>query len=212
MDILVGCEHSGAVRDALISRGHNAVSVDLKPSPDASPGTHYVGDIFDLLPGSWDALIAFPPCTFLAKARLWDKSPARIKGRSDALDFVLRLYYSGVPRVAIENPIGHLSAAFRPPDQIVYPWWFGDPYRKDVCLWLKDLPPLIATCYNPIRKPIANHVNGRMSPAMKSEIKSSWKWFPGMVDAMVSQWFPLTLPTVRQSSTEAWRLSTKTGL
>lgn len=29
--------------------------------------------------------------------------------------------------------------------QIIQPWWFGDPYTKATCLWLKGLPKLVPT-------------------------------------------------------------------
>jgi hypothetical protein len=192
MKILVACEESGTMSQALRIQGHEVTSCDLleTSNPEAKP-YHYVGDVFDLLPGSWDALIAFPPCTYLCKARLWDNSPDRVVSRKEAVEFVRKLMTLGIPQIAIENPIGHLSAALRPPNQIVYPWWFGDPYRKEVCFWTVGLPPLIATCYNTIRKPISNHVNSRMSQSEKSRIKSSWKYYPLMVDAIVNQWFRL---------------------
>lgn len=48
-------------------------------------------------------------------------------------------------RVAVENPVCIMSSAWRKPDQIVQPYWFGHPYRKTTCLWLKGLPPLEPT-------------------------------------------------------------------
>jgi hypothetical protein len=64
MRVLVACEFSGVVRDAFLSRGHDAVSCDLLPSE--RPGPHIVGDVRDLFADDWDLLIAHPPCTFLA--------------------------------------------------------------------------------------------------------------------------------------------------
>ena len=31
---------------------------------------------------------------------------------------------------------------YRKPDQIIHPYYFGDPYSKKTCLWLKNLNPL----------------------------------------------------------------------
>ena len=42
MNVLVGCEYSGRVREAFRKRGHNAVSCDLLPAEDASP--HHIQD------------------------------------------------------------------------------------------------------------------------------------------------------------------------
>ena len=49
MRVLVACEYSGRVRDAFISRGHDAMSCDLLAAD--SPGPHYRGDISLLLKG-----------------------------------------------------------------------------------------------------------------------------------------------------------------
>lgn len=43
--VLVACEYSGAVRDAFIARGHDAMSCDLLPTE--VPGPHYQGDVCD---------------------------------------------------------------------------------------------------------------------------------------------------------------------
>jgi len=38
-----------------------------------------------------------------------------------------------------------MSTRFRPPDQIIQPYDFGEDASKRTCLWLKDLPPLKPT-------------------------------------------------------------------
>lgn len=185
--VLIACECSGQVRSAVESLGHFAMSCDLKPSK--SPGHHYQGDIFDVIDDDWDLMIGFPPCTFLAKVQIWryGKEPGRAEKRDDAVDFVRRLMSSKIEHIALENPSGFLSYGLRPSNQLVRPWWFGDPYDKEINLWTKNLPPLMATCYSPFRKSLRNHVNGRMSQDLKSEIKSSWKYFPGMSRALADQ-------------------------
>ena len=64
MRVLVACEYSGAVRDALIAQGHDAMSCDLLPTD--VPGPHHQGSVLDILDDGWDMMIAFPPCTHLA--------------------------------------------------------------------------------------------------------------------------------------------------
>ena len=64
MRVLVACEYSGAVRDAFLSRGHDAMSCDLLPTE--SPGPHHQGNVLDILDDGWDLMIAHPPCTHLA--------------------------------------------------------------------------------------------------------------------------------------------------
>lgn len=104
----------------------------------------------------WDLVIAFPPCTdlSLAGARFWkDKDITRGgDGRmQEAAAFFMDMIFASKgndtpcsPRVAVENPIGRMSEWYRYPDQVVEPWWFGDPYIKRTCLWLKNLPLLAA--------------------------------------------------------------------
>ena len=195
MKILVACEESGSMSSVLRSFGHDVLSCDLLPTSNPTcRAFHYVGSVFDLLPGDFDAMIAFPPCTYLCNARLWDKSPGRLMNRYKAVRFVLDLLSSGIPQIAIENPPGHLSTILRKPDQIIYPYNFGDPYSKSICLWTANLPFLISTYVTSIRKPVNNHCNSRMSQAQRSRIRSSWIYYPGMVQAIAHQWFPSHVP------------------
>lgn len=49
MRVLIACEYSGAVRDAFLAHGHDAMSCDLLPTD--VPGPHYQGDVRDVLDG-----------------------------------------------------------------------------------------------------------------------------------------------------------------
>lgn len=187
LNILVGCEYSGKVRDALIARGHYALSCDLLPTDREGP--HYQGDIADLLiPGmQWDMLIAFPPCTYLARsgAHLLKNNPVRQQHKVEALDFVRMLMDLPIPQIAIENPIGAISSHIRKPDQIIQPWMFGHGETKATCLWLKNLPKLLPT----------NIVDGRehriiaLGPS-KNRQKLRSETFSGIALAMAEQWTP----------------------
>lgn len=65
MRVLVACEFSGVVREAFIKRGHDAWSCDLLSSDQ--PGPHIIEDVRDVMNnGSWELMIAHPPCTHLA--------------------------------------------------------------------------------------------------------------------------------------------------
>ena len=186
MNIIVACEYSGIVSQAFRDKGHNVVSCDLLPSD--VPGSHYQGNIFDLSLDRFDFLIGFPPCPYLSRARsiLNSKEPMSFVPRLQASQFFKKLYYSKCPLVALENPPWYDYSLFRKPDQIIQPHYFGSPYKKEICLWLKGLPPLISTCYSNKRKSVSNHVNSRMSQALKSKIKS--KFFPEVAEAMANQW------------------------
>jgi len=187
MRVLIGYEYSGIVRDAFVSAGHFAVSCDILPS--ASPGDHIQGDFFKAFYSFCpQLLICHPPCTYLCRSQMWrcEIEPYRKLKQLIAFNDVLRILSLDCPMICVENPIGYLNNNFRPPDQIIYPYNFGDPYRKDICLWLKNLPPLICSHYNTKKKSVSNHVNGRMSQEQKSKIRS--KFFPGVAAAMANQW------------------------
>ena len=100
------------------------------------------------------------------------------------------------PRVAIENPVGYMSTAYRKPDQIIQPYEFGDPERKATCLWLRGLPPLVPT--DVVEPEIIKYKNGKgtdsrwhmetmkLPPAERARMRS--RTFPGIAKAMASQW------------------------
>lgn len=196
MRILIGCEESQVVTEQFTLKGHDVTSCDFYEASKGYP--HYKGDVLDIINDGWDMAIFFPPCTYLAKAQLFqcNSDEERAKLRDEAVEFVKTLYFSDIPRVAVENPSGHLTKAWRHPDQIISPHEFGDPYRKDVCLWLRGLMPLRSwddqgtTRGFPEDKlrTVKNHVNSRMTNEEKSKIKSSWKWFPMTAKAMADQW------------------------
>lgn len=178
--VLVACEWSGRVRNALVDRGISAVSCDLRSS--GLPGPHILGDVRDVLDQDWDLVIAFPPCTYLAVsgARLWAEREAEQK---EAIRFVQDIWNCPAPRVAIENPVGKLSTAWRKPDQIIQPWQFGHGETKATCLWLRGLPKLEPT----------NIVEGREARILgMSNTRNRAKYrsltYQGVADAMADQW------------------------
>lgn len=142
MKVLIACEFSGIVRDAFLRRGHDAWSCDLLPTE--SPGHHYQQDVREVLGLGWDMMIAHPPCTYLSYAGMvhWNK-PGRAEKRADAMEFFLSMMNAPIPKVCVENPFGLPCNSYRPPDQIVNPYDFGEPVRKRTCLWLRGLPALI---------------------------------------------------------------------
>jgi site-specific DNA-cytosine methylase len=180
--VLVACEYSGAVRDAFIKAGHEAMSCDLLPTD--FPGPHYQGSVLDVLDDGWDLMVAHPPCTHLAVSGARHFKAKQNDGRQQAaLDFVQRLLDANIPRIALENPVSIISSRIRKPDQIVHPWQFGHGETKATCLWLKNLP-----CLKP-----TNIVEGREQriwklPPGKDRWKLRSKTFQGIADAMAEQW------------------------
>jgi hypothetical protein len=152
MKILVACEESQAITKEFRALGHEAYSCDILPCTGGHPEWHLEGDVFGFIDQGWDLMVAHPPCTFLSVSgarHLYNKdgskNSARYQSQREALDFVARLMACDIPRIAIENPVSVISSQIRKPDQIVQPWMFGDSASKTTCLWLKNLPKLVAT-------------------------------------------------------------------
>ena len=163
MRVLVACEESQALTKAFRALGHEAFSCDLLPCSGGHPEWHIQGDVLMQLGGEWDLMIAHPPCTFLAgsgvqwlshpedkhlpfdERRPHPKYPNRREDMQQSLEFVEALFNCNIPHICIENPVGLLSSRFGKPSQIVQPYMFGDEATKTTCLWLKNLPKLVAT-------------------------------------------------------------------
>lgn len=181
MRVLVACEYSGTVRDAFAARGHDAWSCDLLPTE--RPGNHIQADVRQVLWDGWDLMIAHPPCTYLARAgaRWFKVDPSRWDKAHEAFDSFMEIVNAPIPMIAVENPVGLTWQWYRRPDQVVHPWWFGDPMTKKTSLWLKELPPLMAT-YVQTERFVNWTEYGHRSPKQRS------KTFPGMAAAMAAQW------------------------
>ena len=147
MRLLFGGEFSGRCRDAAAALGHDAWSCDVRPSE--RPGNHYQCSYFDIavVRQHWDGAIFFPDCTYLTRsgARWVTTEEWRQEAQLAALHHVKALWRMPIERVAIENPIGRLSTLWRPPDQVIQPWMFGDAETKATCLWLRGWPHLVPT-------------------------------------------------------------------
>lgn len=87
MNVLIGCEESGVVREAFRALGHRAFSCDLAPARDGSAFhlamdvrqairlgvPQWIGEAGTLIHRPnyieyWDLLIAHPPCTYLCNS------------------------------------------------------------------------------------------------------------------------------------------------
>jgi site-specific DNA-cytosine methylase len=202
MKILVACEFSGRVREAFAAAGHDAWSCDILPTEVA--GNHIQGDVFEVINQGWDMMIAHPPCTYLSSVgNRHLKQPGRIEKRQEAYEFVMRLWAAPIERVAIENPVGYLNTAWRKPDQIIEPYYFGDPVKKAPCLWLRGLPrlrwdKLTAAYPEPVFYSTGEKTKGKAihwCEAVKSKDPSERaRTFPGIAEAMAKQWGGEMLP------------------
>lgn len=214
--ILVACEESQAVCIAFRERGFNAYSCDILPCSGDHPEWHIQEDLGFVLEGDclfqtadgilhrqigpWDMVIAFPPCTYLTCAgnrwfnceKYGNKALDREQYREEAAEFFMRIANCNSPHIAIENPVGVMSTRYRKPDQIIQPYYFGDPFEKRTCLWLHNLPLLISTDIVDI-PPRQVLSSGRTMPMWysnasgdRSRIRSIT--FPGIAKAMAEQW------------------------
>lgn len=178
--VLVGCEFSGAVRDAFIAEGHDAWSCDLLPTE--VPGPHIQGDIFEAFQQDWDLFIGFPPCTHLCvSGARWFKD--KTMEQAAAVQFFLALANAPFAQVAIENPIGIMSRIFRKPDQIIQPWHFGHGETKATCFWLRGLPLLKMTR---LGEALEQRVHNE--PPGPERWRNRSRTFPGIAEAMAKQW------------------------
>jgi len=200
MNVLVGCEFSGTVRDAFEARGHNAWSCDLLPAP----GKHIQGDVFEALKRGWDLAIVHPPCTYLCLSGIhWNaRRPERHQHTEDALNFVRELIsalHTHTQAWALENPASIISTRIQKYTQEVQPYRFGHDASKKTWLWLHNLPPLIPTVYIPPRIVVANGKEYRRwanqtDSGQNREPPSADRWkkraqtYKGIAEAMADQW------------------------
>ena len=192
MNVLVGCESSGTVRDAFIKAGHDAMSCDLLDTE--SPGPHYKGDLFDVIDYPWDLALFHPPCTHIAVSGAAWFAAKKMDGRQQsAVSFFMRIVRQSehIPMVAIENPVCIMSRLYRKPDQIIHPYQFGHMEQKSTCLWLKGLPLLKPT--NDVKAemmslPKRERERLHYLPPSADRWKERSKTYQGFADAMASQW------------------------
>lgn len=163
MKVLVACEESQAVCIAFRKVGHEAYSCDIQECSGGHPEWHIIKDVLSLIDGNkpfitmdgelhsiigtWDMLIAFPPCTYLTNAgavRLRIKgeiNQERMAKAVEAKAFFMRFLNADCPKICVENPTPGKIHQLPPYTQAVHPYMFGHPYTKRTCLWLKNLPP-----------------------------------------------------------------------
>lgn len=215
MKVLVACEESQTVCNAFRARGHEAYSCDIQEPSGGHPEWHILGDALDALlggqiitmdgkthdVGTWDMLIAHPPCTYLSNAgacRLYphkgELDIARFRKGLEAKAFFMRLYNADIPRIAIENPVSSKVFEMPPHTQEIQPWMFGHPYTKKTRLWLNGLPPLRPTNVVEPKAPYVPAGTGRKNKekygaAKRGEdAKERSKTFWGIAEAMAAQW------------------------
>ena len=197
--VLIACEQSQVVCLAFRRLGFEAYSNDLNPCYGGHPEWHIIGDARTVVlgraayllengtqvnvHGRWAMIIAHPPCTMLTSAsavRFADGTHSLLEVR-EAAQFFLTMLSAPARYVAVENPAPLKIAQLPPYDQIIQPYYFGHPYSKRVCLWLRNLPPLLPQSgYCVEHEQWLKHCAG--NPRRRS------KTFEGIAEAMASQW------------------------
>lgn len=193
MKVLIACEFTGRVREAFAALGHDAWSCDFRPSE--LPGNHIQGDVLEVLNDGWDLMIAHPPCEKMSYAGLrWFKvQPNRMEEAKAGFEFFMKMVNAPVPKIAVENPRGFPLKWYRQSDQMIHPYYFGDPMTKETHLWLKNLPPLWYARQpdlfgNPQTVCNEYFVNWTKKGKHGHNGKSRSKTFPGIAKAMAAQW------------------------
>ena len=208
MKVLVACEESQAVTIAFRERGHEAYSCDILPCSGGHPEWHIQDDVLKHLTG-WDLIIAHPPCTYLTvTGNKWMlpeyeiRFPNRKKQREEAIKFFMKIVHLPCNKIAIENPVGIMSTEYKPPDQIIQPYYFGDEAQKATCLWLKNVHPLFHCAEDDLFFKKTHVGKGEMMTMKSGTVMPKWyacaplkdraklrsKTFPGIASAMAEQW------------------------
>lgn len=209
MKILVACEESQAVTIRMREKGHEAYSCDILECSGGHPEWHIQDDVLKVINDGWDMMIAFPPCTHLAvSGAAWFEQKRKDGRQQEGIDFFMSLVNAPINKKAIENPVGIMSNEYRRPDQIIQPYFFGDPFQKTTCLWLFNLPPLYHNDKPNLFDSKVTHVDkgefvewvdektGRVRRMAKwyNDARSGdhghkrSKTFPGIAQAMADQW------------------------
>lgn len=216
MNVLIACEESQRVCTAFRELGHTAWSCDIQPCSGGHPEWHILGDCLPILNGNcaftteaggaqmqndrWDLIIAHPPCTYLSAAsavRLFDKNHNikdldRYMKMQEAARFFKKILRADCDRIAVENPVPLRIAGLPGYSQMIEPYFFGDPWKKRTCLWLRGLPMLYPTdMVEPEGYWIGAHGHDKAKKGMSKgfrDQKTRSKTFPGIARAMAEQW------------------------
>ena len=231
MKVLIACEESQRVCTAFRDKGHEAFSADIQDPSGGHPEWHYKGDVLAILNGhctfstmdgrthvidKWDLIIAHPPCTYLTTAsatRLFDCNhniinEDRFRKGKEAAEFFKRFISADCERICVENPLPMRVFGLPLYSQIIEPYWFGDPFTKRTCLWLKGLNLLEPTSVVDPGEILdggysvgasANYAVDEQGKILSwndpRTAKARSKTFPGIAKAMAEQWGDYLLST-----------------
>lgn len=145
LDVLVACERSGIWADAFAAWGCSVTQVDLAlpPGLHCRNNVHVAGaDVRPYLRETWDIVVAFPPCTDIAKAgaHLWKDVYPSLQLLLACAECACRAKIGGL----VENPAGLAKRVLGDPQVRCDPWeWATEPHenkKKYTCLWTWNWP------------------------------------------------------------------------
>jgi hypothetical protein len=200
MNVLIGCEYSGTVRDAFIRAGHDAWSNDIIDT-DSNPQRHLKMDVMEAIHRKkWDGIIIHIPCTAMGVCgnRTYGRGKPKHQERLDAIKWSLKVWDAACANadwVVMENPASVLFPALKEQRgadvQYIQPWQFGHMEQKKTGLALHNAPRLQPT----------NIVFEQMMQLPKSQRervfymspgpdrgKERARFYAGIADAMAEQW------------------------
>ena len=212
MRVLIGCEESQAVCIEFRKLGHEAYSCDLKSCSGGKPEWHIQGDVIQAINSTdWDFIGLHPVCTkiTLSGNRHYGKGKPKHQERIDAVEWTIALWNIACKKsskVYMENPMGAMNGDARlPKPQIIHPYYFGDEFQKQTCLWLMGLKPLLHCKENNLFGEKTHVDKGEMTVFKSGKQHPKWyadalskskeerqtirsKSFPGIAKAMATQW------------------------
>lgn len=212
MKVLVACEESQRVCISFREQGHEAYSCDIQDQSGGHPEWHIMQDVLSLINGNcefettdgvkhkitdkWDLIIAHPPCTFLSNVgaqHLFNKADHSIKNKEryenglKAKEFFMNFINADCDKICVENPTPMTIWNLPKYTQSIQPYFFGEPFKKRTCLWLKGLKLLEPT--NIVENAEPTTIKGNWynrGGKDKSKIRSKTFW--GIAKAMAEQW------------------------
>lgn len=150
MRVLVGFEESGKVRDAFISKGHDAWSNDIIPARNG--GKHLQKCVRKAMveDGPWDIIILHQVCTEMAVSGngTYGKGKPLHYKRQEAIEWAVETWELAKRHArigcALENPVSVLWKHIGKP-QYIHPYNFGHREVKKTGILTYNLPKLIHT-------------------------------------------------------------------
>lgn len=210
MNVLIGFEESGTVREAFRKLGHNAWSCDLESARDGSKH-HIQMDIYFAIKhpehycnaNKWDLIVLHPACTALTVAgnHVYAKGKPKHNERLEAIKYTYELWCFAVSKckkVCLENPQGVLHTnTDLPKPQYIQPNEFGEDASKKTGLTLHGLPRLKI---DPAKRFDGRMVGGverwgnqtdsgqnKLGPS-PTRARDRSKTYQGIADAFAEQW------------------------